>query len=38
MFKAYDLDGQQLSLYHPGVSDDTKLNKTVRGWVAVVRC
>jgi hypothetical protein len=31
MFKAYDMDGQRLSLYHPGMTDPTK-NRTARCW------
>jgi len=32
MLKAYDMDGQKLSLYHPGMSDVSLGNKTARCW------
>lgn len=32
IFKAYDMDGQKLSLYHPGMSSETLFNRTARCW------
>lgn len=32
IFKAYDMDGQKLSLYHPGMSSETLFNRTTRCW------
>lgn len=32
IFKAYDMDGQKLSLYHPGMSAHTLVNMSARCW------